>query len=62
MRILGVDCGTEITGYGVVEIASDGSLMHVESGAIRMSPRDPMPARLSCVFDKLRLVIERQQP
>jgi crossover junction endodeoxyribonuclease RuvC len=62
MRILGVDCGTEITGYGVVETASDGSLMHVESGAIRMSARDPLPERLVRVFEKLRLVIEQQQP
>ena len=62
MRVLGVDCGTEITGYGVVETASDGSLLHVESGAIRMSPRNPLPERLSRIFDKLRLVIEQRQP
>ena len=62
MRILGVDCGTEITGYGVVEVASDGSLVHVQSGPIRLSARDPMAQRLSQVFEKLRSVIEQQQP
>ena len=62
MRILGVDCGTEITGYGVVEVARDGSLVHVQSGPIRLSARDPMAQRLSQVFEKLRSVIEQQQP
>jgi crossover junction endodeoxyribonuclease RuvC len=62
MRILGIDCGTEITGYGVVEVASDGSLVHVHSGPIRLSPRESLPVRLSQVFDKLRSVINQCQP
>jgi crossover junction endodeoxyribonuclease RuvC len=62
MRILGVDCGTEITGYGVVEVAVDGSLTHLESGAIRLSSRESLSARLARVFEKLCSVIDDRQP
>jgi|SRR5581483_8800184 len=62
MRTLGVDCGTEITGYGVVEIAADGALTHVESGPIRLSLREPLADRLARVFEKLRAVIDGHQP
>ncbi|MBV9086519.1 MAG: crossover junction endodeoxyribonuclease RuvC, partial [Acidobacteriaceae bacterium] len=62
MRILGVDCGTEITGYGVVEAAVEGTLAHVDSGAIRLSARDPLPARLSRVFNALRDAIDLHRP
>src|SRR5208282_2050225 len=51
MRVLGIDCGTEYTGYGVVDLLSDGRqndrLVCVVCGAITVSPRDPMPTRLS---------------
>ena len=47
MRVLGIDCGTEYTGYGVVDLLSDDRLVCIICGAIKVSPRDPMPARLS---------------
>src|SRR5690349_6132081 len=62
MRVLGIDCGTEYTGYGVVELRPDGSLHNCVYGAIRLSPRDPMPARLSIVFSRLSEVIRDQRP
>jgi crossover junction endodeoxyribonuclease RuvC len=47
MRVLGIDCGTEYTGYGVVDLLSDDRnndrLVCVVCGAIKVSPRDPMP-------------------
>ncbi len=62
MRALGIDCGTEITGYGVVELASDQRLVHVDSGAIRLSTRRPLPERLTEVFQRLCEVIQRSGP
>ena len=51
MRVLGIDCGTEYTGYGVVDLISDDRrndrLICIICGAIKASPRDPMPVRLS---------------
>lgn len=62
MRVLGIDCGSEVTGYGVVEQADGGELTAIAAGAIRLSTREPLPARLSQVFATLRSVIEQHRP
>lgn len=62
MRVLGIDCGTEYTGYGVVELAPEGRLQCCTCGAIKLSPRDPLPSRLSVVFNRLSEIINEHQP
>lgn len=62
MRVLGIDCGTEITGFGVVEDDRNGNLRCVAAGAIRLSPREPLPERLALVFQELCAAIETHQP
>jgi len=62
MRVLGIDCGTEYTGYGVVEQTGDGELRCLAAGAIRLSPREPMPRRLEQIFAKLSELIAAHQP
>ncbi len=70
MRVLGIDCGTEYTGYGVVDLLSDDGnkgrnndrLVCIICGAIRVSPRDPMPARLSRISIGLRELISQHRP
>lgn len=62
MRVLGIDCGGEYTGYGVVEMHSSGKLCCLTCGAIKLSPRDPLPHRLSCIFGRLGEVIAAHQP
>ena len=62
MRVLGVDCGTEYTGYGVVDLYLDGRLTCIICGAIKLSPRDPMPARLATIFDRLCAIIAEHRP
>ncbi len=45
MRILGIDCGTEHTGYGLIE--SDGRCHRmVAAGAIHTSAREALQMRL----------------
>jgi crossover junction endodeoxyribonuclease RuvC len=61
MRVLGVDCGSEYTGYGVVE-GTSGSLVYIAAGAIRLDPRQPLELRLKRVFDELSALIAGQQP
>jgi crossover junction endodeoxyribonuclease RuvC len=61
MRVLGIDCGGEYTGYGVVE-QTNASLTYITAGAIRLRPRDPLPGRLLQVAEGLRDVIERFKP
>lgn len=62
MRVLGIDCGTEYTGYGVVELGSDGKLLCLTCGAIKLSPREPLPARLATIFQRLGALIEEHHP
>jgi crossover junction endodeoxyribonuclease RuvC len=62
MRVMGIDCGTECTGYGVVDLDGRDKLRCVSFGGIRLSPREPLPIRLSTVFDRLSGVIQQFQP
>jgi crossover junction endodeoxyribonuclease RuvC len=62
MRVLGIDCGTECTGYGVVDLDNGDKLGCVSFGGIRLSPREPLPVRLSTVFERLSSLIQEFQP
>jgi crossover junction endodeoxyribonuclease RuvC len=62
MRVLGIDCGTEYTGYGIVELFPTGDLHCCTCGAIKLSPRDPMPQRLAQIFSTLQEIIREFQP
>jgi crossover junction endodeoxyribonuclease RuvC len=61
MRVLGVDCGSEYTGYGVVE--GDGErLLCLASGAIRLAPREALERRLLRVREELSAQIAALRP
>ena len=61
MRVLGVDCGSRITGYGVVD--TDGTdCVLVRSGAIRSRPSDPLAVRLRQIHRGIVEVITEFQP
>jgi len=62
MRVLGIDCGTEYTGYGVVDLLLDRSLHCLTCGAIKLSPREPLPKRLRKIFEQLSIIIEEHRP
>jgi crossover junction endodeoxyribonuclease RuvC len=62
MRVLGIDCGTKYTGYGVVELCHDDQLVCLSCGAIKLSPREPLPRRLAVIFQSLSAVIEDHRP
>ena|SRR5579885_3346075 len=62
MRVLGVDCGTEYTGYGVVELPPEGKLICLTWGAIKLSTNVPMASRLATIFDRLSIVIVDHRP
>lgn len=62
MRVLGIDCGTEYTGYGIVEQHAGGRLAFVMAGAIQLSKRESMPKRLSTVFTELSHLIFSTSP
>ncbi len=61
MRILGIDCGIERTGYGVIE--SDGRTHRmVAAGAIRTRAGASIESRLLEIANGLRAVIREHQP
>ena len=61
MRVLGIDCGSERTGYGVVD--SDGARHRlVVAGVIRTSPKWPFERRLLEIATGLRALIQEHTP
>lgn len=63
MRILGIDPGLQVAGFGVIDV--DGQqLRYVASGTIKTTHLDTknLPARLKVLFDGVREVIERYKP
>lgn len=61
MRVLGIDCGTERTGYGVID--SDGRVHRlVDSGVIRTFRTEAMHQRLLTIATELRRKIEQHRP
>jgi len=65
MRVFGIDCGTEVTGFGVVDsndAARQPQLKFCAMGAIRLKKTRALPARLEQVFAELTAEIERWHP
>jgi len=61
LRTLGIDPGSRVTGYGIVEQAG-GRIVRVDHGEIRIKNGEPFTRCLSRIFDELIAVIERNKP
>ena len=61
MRVLGIDPGSETTGWGVIEADGRGYRL-VECGAVRASIGQKLPARLLRIADALEEIIQRHSP
>jgi crossover junction endodeoxyribonuclease RuvC len=59
-RILGIDPGLAVTGYGILDINSN-RLTYVASGRIR-TPGGPLALRLKAILDGLNEVIAAHRP
>jgi len=64
VRVLGVDPGTSVTGYGVIETGNGTSGLGrlVECGVIRLTGRSPLPRRLHELHQHIAGLIARHQP
>lgn len=60
MLILGIDPGTRVTGYGLIQKQGASSL-HVDHGCIIPKSTDPMADRLAFIFDKIDVLIRQRQ-
>lgn len=62
MKVLGVDPGTAITGYGVVEPATGRVARLVECGVLRTKTTDSLPERLKIIHDGVAELLARHEP
>lgn len=61
LRILGVDPGLRITGFGVIEKAGN-TLSYLASGCIRTDAKASLPTRLGTIYAGLRELVAQYQP
>jgi len=61
MRVLGIDPGSRITGYGIVE-KQGNRLIHIDNGAIQVGTRENFSSRLEGIYAGLQQLIAEYQP
>jgi len=61
MRVLGIDCGTERTGFGVIDTNGIAHRM-IAAGVIRTRTSDPLQLRLAEIAGGLRQLIAEHVP
>lgn len=62
MRILGIDPGTGILGFGIVDIDAKGKASLVDAGVIRTPVKSPDSDRLNTIYDELHEIITELKP
>lgn len=61
MRVLGIDPGSRITGYGIID-KEGNRLIHVDNGAIFTDAHRDFPLRLQRIYRGLADIIARHRP
>jgi crossover junction endodeoxyribonuclease RuvC len=65
MRVFGIDCGTNCTGYGVVDVQTgrlETRLIAVAAGGLKLAKDQPLPVRLAYIFAELTGLLELHRP
>ena len=61
MRILGIDPGTGIVGFGVIDVIGINKKM-IDAGVIRTPAHQPTSQRLVTIYDEINEIIELNKP
>jgi crossover junction endodeoxyribonuclease RuvC len=65
MRVFGVDCGSNCTGYGVIDVVN-GTYGHqlaaVAAGGLKLPKNQPLPTRLVYLFSELSALMAEHKP
>lgn len=61
IRLMGIDPGSRITGYGIVEMDGPRS-RYIASGGIQTDSSRPVPERLKTIFEGIADLIQEYQP
>jgi crossover junction endodeoxyribonuclease RuvC len=62
VKVLGIDPGTAVLGFGVVETGAGRHPRLLECGTLTSPPRDPLPARLRIIHEGTAALLTRHQP
>jgi crossover junction endodeoxyribonuclease RuvC len=62
VRVLGIDPGTAVLGFGVVESVPGRPARLVECGVLATKARDPLPSRLRIIHDGITALLARHRP
>ncbi len=65
MRVFGIDCGTEYTGWGVVELVEtprESRLVPIAAGAVKLDKKQRTPLRLRQVHTELTALLALYAP
>ncbi len=62
MRILGIDPGTGILGFGVIDVGAQGKAQLVDAGVIRTPVKEDDAVRLQTIFEELGDIITQNKP
>lgn len=62
MKILGIDPGTAIVGFGIIEHDEKGINTMIDCGAITTKSGLPMPDRLQVIYEDLTEIIQQHKP
>lgn len=62
MRIIGIDPGTGIFGFGVIDVDKSGKCTLVDAGVIRTLAKEDDASRLQTIFEELCIVIADSKP
>ena len=62
MAVIGIDPGTALTGYGIVEELADQSLHVLTYGVIRTDSKDKPETRLCKIFEQLNEIVSLYKP
>lgn len=62
MIILGIDPGTQIMGYGLIEKTCRTSFLPIDYGCIRPPKQLPLPERYCILFEGLETLIDQYKP
>ncbi len=61
MRILGIDPGTGIVGFGIIDVNGAKKVL-VDAGVIRTPAHQPAQERLITIYNELKEIIEENKP
>ncbi len=62
MTILGIDPGVTSTGYGVIRLTDGDSMLLLDYGVIKTSPKDKHEVRLKKIYKGITEIIKNHKP